>query len=276
MISLLEYHRPDSLTQALQLLSRKGLRTVPLGGGTGIVAGSRQDIEAIVDLALLPLHYIESDADGLRIGGLCRLGDLCSSPGIAAFAGGLLAAAARRAGTSLLRNQATLAGTILTPEAGPELCAALLVLEAEIVLHRIENTSVLPLGSLYKNPAAGIEGAILGEIRVPPVPADVRPGSERVSRTPESPPIVSVVALTHIEGERIAECRIAATGIGRHPARLASLEKLLRNAPADPESIAALARESVNRLELFNDGDASAAYRRAVLPVLIRRATAFE
>ncbi|MCU0509991.1 MAG: FAD binding domain-containing protein [Anaerolineae bacterium] len=52
-----EYHRPDSLEEALALLGRASPVTRPLAGGTRLSAGSRPPA-ALVDLAALPLAEI--------------------------------------------------------------------------------------------------------------------------------------------------------------------------------------------------------------------------
>jgi len=58
MLDVKEYHRPHELADALRLLQRQDVRTVPLAGGTGLVGRGGPGVEAVVDLLELGLDYI--------------------------------------------------------------------------------------------------------------------------------------------------------------------------------------------------------------------------
>ena len=60
---IIEYYRPQSLEEALELLARPGLTTVPLGGGTVVNQPSPEPV-AVVDLQALGLNMIvETDVN---------------------------------------------------------------------------------------------------------------------------------------------------------------------------------------------------------------------
>ena len=73
LLNLREYHRPaeageqDGLAQALDLLARPQIRTVPLAGGNGLIASGDPTIEAVVDLQALGLTEISLDPEVRRI-----------------------------------------------------------------------------------------------------------------------------------------------------------------------------------------------------------------
>ncbi|HTP09512.1 MAG TPA: molybdopterin dehydrogenase, partial [Anaerolineae bacterium] len=56
---LAEYHKPTTLDEALRLLRRTSVRTVPLAGGTSLVPSAARDVQAVVDLSALDLSYIK-------------------------------------------------------------------------------------------------------------------------------------------------------------------------------------------------------------------------
>ena len=68
MRNLRDYCRPRTIEEALRLLTREGVRSAVLSGGTRLAAESLDDVESVIDLGGLPLAYIRSDNSGLRIG----------------------------------------------------------------------------------------------------------------------------------------------------------------------------------------------------------------
>lgn len=272
MQNLREYHKPDTLEDALHLLARDDVRTVPLAGGTQLVATPRADVDAVVDLGALSLDGIELSDDGLRLGGLVRLSALGTSEEVRGFAGGVIAEAAQIAATSLLRNQGTLAGTLLTRLPRSEVPPVLLALDAEVTLQRADGAEVLPLVMLYDDLRRHTQRAVIIEVRVPALPAGARIHRHRVARTPADQPTLTVTALTRVAEGRFTEVRIAAAGIGRRPRRLSAVEDVLFDTPAKPEAVTEAVVPLVDEFALPDDPLASADYRRAVLPVLIRRA----
>jgi CO/xanthine dehydrogenase FAD-binding subunit len=272
MRNLREYCRPQTIEEALRLLTREGVRSAVLSGGTRLAAESRDDVESVIDLGGLPLAYIQSDNSGLRLGGLTRLQEMIDSPAVARFANGALTDAARLTSTRLLRNQGTLAGTLLAREVNSELAAPLLVLEAEVLIQRLEGSTTLPLADLYEDLDASIEGAIITEAFVPAPQPEARLHRCRVARTPSDRAILTVAALTSaIEGV-IKEARLAAAGIGLHPRRLREIESKLKGRRARADDISAVLSRAAARIELPQDHIASADYRRSTLQVLIQRA----
>lgn len=273
MRDLREYRRPQTLREAIQLLSDENLRAVPMAGGTWLLADSAARAGTAVDLQDLPLKYVKYDKTGLRLGALTRLATLCEAPDVCGFAGGALAGAARDSCSSLLRNQSTLGGALLRPAANGELAAVFLVLEAEVLIERAEGSSRSLLADLCQNPDTRISGALMTEIHIPIPGAGACVCRRRIARTPGGRALLAAVALTRVVGGSIAECRVAIAGAGVNPRRLPQLEAELVNASADREAMCDAVMKCVGAAHEMPDHlQASAEYRRAVLPTLIRRA----
>lgn len=265
MRKLREYHRPETIEQTLKLLSREDLDTVPLGGGTQLTARSCGGPEAVVDLSALPLAYIVGDGAVLRIGALTRLEEISNNPALRGFAAGLVAESARLCCSSVLRNQGTLAGTILTPSGG-ELVSALLVLDAQVLLQTLEGPITRPISQLEPE---SCRRAILIEVLLPEPPPGSRIRRERIARTPSDRAILSVTATAQVIDGSIAGCRVAIAGAGLRPMRLRNVENALAGAPARAEIIDSACTKEAALIEMQ---DSSAEYRRAMIPVLISRA----
>lgn len=123
MISL-QYHRPQTLDEALELLKHG----VPLAGGTRLTPGLR-GIEALVDLQDLDLDQVVVDGARLEFGGTATLQALVDNA--AELPEALIEAVRLEAGWNI-RNKATVAGTIVAGDGRSPLLTVLLAMGAEL------------------------------------------------------------------------------------------------------------------------------------------------
>src|SRR5947209_7072684 len=160
LINLLEYHWAEHLDDALMLLSRTGVKTVPLAGGTYLLGVKDDSIQAVVDLRDLELAYITEDARGMHIGAMTTLQSMVDAPVLQNLANGLLARAALASSFSrLIRNSATLGGTLgagLASQA--DLLTALAVMDVEVVLRSGSKTQVDLSGGTPERPGFALAG----------------------------------------------------------------------------------------------------------------------
>jgi CO/xanthine dehydrogenase FAD-binding subunit len=105
MLNLKEIHKPTTIADALKWLQQPN--TVVLAGGTQLIADKRRDVNAVVDLSALGLAYIRESDGAIVIGATTTLTTLAESPILRALANGIVAQAAHRSASSILRNQAT-------------------------------------------------------------------------------------------------------------------------------------------------------------------------
>ena len=257
------YYRPEQLDEALTLLAQPDV--VPLGGGTKLLTSeSGLPVYGVVDLQALGLNQIRLDGDVLRIGATAKLVELANflqTEMATAVCAALLQKAIKQAGPNTYRNAATLGGTIATVLPDSELLAALLVLDATIMLQNPE-ANVLSLAD-YLSIDIQPKGLITAvSIQI----TNGKAASNRVARTPADYPIVSITAWQP-EGETP---RLAATGIAERPLRLSRAEAALVSGLSKTavESAAQAAKESCTHPGDFR-GDT--AYRAKMAAVLTRR-----
>lgn len=254
------YYRPDNLTEAWRLVQQPD--TVPLGGGTKLLAGDMT--EAVVDLQALGLGQMRQTDGVLRVGATTRLDELAGY--LAEYeanlsVAGLLRQAIQQAGPNTYRHAATLGGSVAARLADSELLAALLVLDTSVGLFAGE-TMVMSLADYL----AGEERpfGLVTHLDIPTAPG--QGSSTRVARTPADYPIVSVTGWQAENGS----VRLAATGIDKRPLRLHTAETALTGGriPTAIEAAAAAAHASSTHPGDFR-GDA--AYRADMAAVLTRR-----
>ncbi len=154
--NLNEYYRPQELPQALALLRRSDVNTVPLAGATKLGLSRNPRIEAVIDLSKLGLDFIEIGAV-IRLGAMTRLQTLVRESTIQNLADGTLSAAARREATYAVRNMATLGGCVAVAPANSELCTLLLVLDAAVELNGGEHR--LPFSDYLSQKANFLAGS---------------------------------------------------------------------------------------------------------------------
>ncbi|MBC7223282.1 MAG: FAD binding domain-containing protein [Anaerolineae bacterium] len=267
-----EYHRPKSLDEAMTLLGRPNVRTVPLAGGSALLPNPDPTIQAVVDLQALPLDQVEWTADSLCVGAMVRLQALVEDPGVRAFAQGLVAQAARQSAPLLTRNAATVGGCVAVADPLDPLLLAFLTLRAR-VRYRMPEPREQPLDQFLEE-----RGALLGRGALITQVLMAHPGSRagtallKVARTPSDHPILAGAACLSLDASGACQsATVAMGGLGPVPVRLHGIEALL---PGEPLDDAALAH-AVERIRwpptAPDDARASGQYRLEVAPVLLRR-----
>jgi probable selenate reductase FAD-binding subunit len=248
---LTEYHTPTTLDDALKLLRRRKIHTVPIGGGGSLVADAPREVQAVVDLSQLGLSFVEADANGLTIGATTTLQTLLDDQRIHAYAGGVLLKALRDTAGRNVRESATLAGAIVAARSNSPLVTALLALNAHITTHaRREQTA--PLSEWLPS-----NSTLITRLHLPALPAEARAAYEKVARTPADLPIVCVAAMQIGKG-----VRLALGGVAERPI-------VMRLTDVTPDQASQHVRQAIYPP---SDYFASADYRREMAGVLVKRA----
>ncbi len=262
LYNLREYHRPTDLGEALRLIGRTEVRTVPLSGGTCLVGEGASQIEAVVDLAGLGLDFIERKDSILRVGAMVRLQTLVEE--LRDVADGLLAKTAHRMAGLHVRNAMTIGGVLAGRDLHTPLSAALAALQARVAITgQGEEQPVWPA-----IPPERIEGQIITAVEIDLPQGQVGAAYEQVGRTPADHPIVCSAAIACANGGQI----VARTAIGGLLSDdLVLIGDTFRGSNASFEAIEQLVN-AIPEAMLLDNFLGSSAYRRGVAPVLARRA----
>jgi CO/xanthine dehydrogenase FAD-binding subunit len=244
------YHRPKSMDEALQLLSRPLPVTLPLGGGTLLSHHRGDDIE-VVDLQALGMNTIAERGGILEAGATVTLQQLLEMESCPPA----LVAALRLEAPLNLRNSSSLAGTLVTADGRSTLTAALLALDAQLVL-RLASAESLGLGEFLPGRGHITPGYLITAVTWHRA---TLLEFEHVARTPADRPIVAVAVARWTSGRT----RVAVGGWGSAP--LLAMD--------GPESDGA--EEAVrNACHEASDPWGSANYRMEIGAVLARRCLA--
>ena len=270
--NLTEYHRPTSLAEALSLLNRREIRTVPLAGGTNLVGSGDPTVGAVVDLQDLGLRYLEARDSGLHIGAMTTLQQLATESESGDFRRRFLARAARATAHRIHRNMATIGGTVAVSDPNDDLLLSLIVLNAQVVLQVFAGTTRrIRLEEFVANPRAYTADGLITEIVVSRPVGYVGGGLARAGRTPRDRPIVYAAALVlSDDAETVKQARVAMGGVGPIPFVWAVTPTDETSTPV--KNLIAAGVEIPSSVSIAGDFRGSAEYRRALATLIARRA----
>ncbi len=269
------YLRPGSLDEALEALA--DTHGTILSGGTdlfpalngGPLKGPVVDISAIAEL-----KGVRSCQEHFEIGGRTTWSELLAAPLPRGFDG--LRAAAREIGSIQIQNQATVAGNICNASPAADGVAALMALDAEIMLASRNCRRTVGIGDFVQGNRKTARQAeeIVTSIRIPrrwenSASSFLKLGARRYLVI--SIVMVAVNAMMDAD-RRIEEISICVGSCSPKAARLVELEKALTGARADDSILSLLNGEHFSVLSPIDDVRATAAYRREAAQTLVRRA----
>ncbi|MDP6988678.1 MAG: xanthine dehydrogenase family protein subunit M [Planctomycetota bacterium] len=274
-----DYHRPRSLTEALELARQTPAARFVAGGTDLLVALRKRRISpppALISLRSIPeLRGIEA-GERLRIGAATPLTDIADHPRVREhFAA--LARAVEVIGSRQIRNAATLGGNLCNASPAADTAPALLVHDACVELASEGGTREVPLAAflLGRGETALRAGEVLGAVLLEPVAA-ARSLFLRKGRTAMDLAIASVAVRWVLRDGRARSVRVAAGAVAPVALRLGPLEELLEGARLEEmcsgdllERVRAAAREPIAPI---SDLRASAEYRSLLTGVLAARA----
>jgi CO/xanthine dehydrogenase FAD-binding subunit len=271
MLNLREIFRPKTIDEALHLLARPD--TAALAGGTELIASRRRDVRAVVDLNNLGLAYIRDQNGAVAIGATTTLANIAESPMLRAVANGVVALAAHRTASSLLRNQATLVGTLIAEPTGI-LATALVAMEVTLALvpSPPEKDGTVKVTDFLARRRELLEGALVTKVVIPTWVLTRRAALETVARTPGDKAIVAICASVELGDGVVRSAAIAMGGVGETAVRAAGTERMLLGQPLSDEVIVSLTPEAMERIVPLSDYRGSAEYRREIARVLMARA----
>ena len=174
-----EYHRPQTLEKALELLSMPC--TYPLGGGT-VLSLPRDEPIVVVDLQALGLNKIHKSGDRLVIGATVTLQNLLDN----SHTPEALRSAIRLEAPLNLRNIATVAGALVTCDGRSPFAVVMNALDAKLSILN-GGRSLVDLGDMLILKKETLHGGLILNIEIPLV---CKVAFESVARSPADRPII--------------------------------------------------------------------------------------
>ena len=270
-----EYARASSIEDAMARLSASDGAAKILAGGHSLVPTMKLRLAQptmLIDIARIP-----GLAGSVRRAAASRL---VPAPCTTRLRPPRLCSGARRCssdtaagiGDPQVRNRGTLGGSLAHADPAADYPAAMVALDADIHLQGPNGRRSVKASQFFTDlMTVDLQpNEILVSVSFANAPVSAY---AKLRQRASHFAIVGVAAALEVRNGAIASARVGLTGAGTHAGRLSSVEQALAGKPALDASLAAAAEGAGSAMEDINgDLHASAEYRRAMIPVFVRRA----
>ena len=272
-----DYHAPESLDEALDLLADSGPDARILAGGQSLVPVLNFRLarpQVLIDINRIPgLAGIEDRGDRLVIGAMTRQREIETSDSVAR-AVPLLHEATRYVAHLPIRTRGTVGGSIANADPAAEDPAVAAALEATMVCRsRRGERRIAAAGFFVDVLTTALEpDEMLVAVEFPGIPDGAGAAFAEISRRDGDFALAGVAAQITVSNGRVSDARIAACGVAPAPMRFRNAEEILLDSAGEPETMDAAADAVAASCDPHDDVHASAAYRRQLAAAMTRRA----
>jgi carbon-monoxide dehydrogenase medium subunit len=278
-VSRFEYHQPESLLDAVDLAARFGGEMNFLAGGTDLIVQIERGRTA--PRHVVGLHRVPG-LSGIAANGRIVIGAGVTHRSIErtpVLAGGLrcLVEGAEVIGGHQVRNVATVGGNLANASPAADLVPCLLALDGAVTLLGPGGERDLPVERFLLGPnlTARRPDELLTRVSLPPLApraatAFLKAGRRRAMEI--SVVCVAVRLTLDASLERCLEARVALGAVAPTAVRAHQAERALEGRPVDGETLRRAAEAAQEACRPIDDVRASAAFRRHLVGVLVRRA----
>jgi carbon-monoxide dehydrogenase medium subunit len=267
-MSPFELAQPGSLPAALALLGDDGAR--PLSGGTALMLMMKAGVlrpTRLVSLRRLGLEAIEADGE-LRIGAMASLRSVERSDAVRE-GWPAIARTLRTLSNVRVRNVATVGGALAHADPHMDLPPLFSALGARATIAGPAGERTVPVEALY---AGYLENTLkrnelITRISIPSMGGRRAAYLKCTTRSADDWPAVGIAVL--IGGGEVRAVLGAATD---RPTRLVAAEKELRGKIDDAKALHRAADAAAEEVQIESDQHGSAAYKRQLIRVYLRRA----
>jgi carbon-monoxide dehydrogenase medium subunit len=270
--------RPATLPEAADALDAHGDDVALYAGGTELLLLMKEGLirpRGLVDLKRVAgLGDVSVDAGRLAIGATVRHRDVERSPVVRAHCP-LLAGLARHVANVRVRNVGTVGGNLAFADPHSDLATLFLALDASVTLWSRRGERPVALADFVRGAyeTARAPDEILTRVHLAPWPAGTAAAYVKYG-VHERPTLGVAVALTAGPSGAITAARVGIGCVGPRPQRLDEVEdRVTGSSLAEVQARAAdLAAAAARTTETVDDVHGSAAYKREMVGVFVRRA----
>jgi carbon-monoxide dehydrogenase medium subunit len=273
--SAFEYFTPTSVDEAVALL-REHSEAKVLAGGQSLLPVLRLRLaapESIVDIGKIDeLRGVRDDGDSLVIGAMTPHSTVETDSLIGEHAR-LISLATATIADPQIRHLGTFGGSLAHADPAGDLPAVAVALDASFVVAGPDGRRTVAASDFFRGvfSTALAEDELLVEVRVPKY-TGWGAHYEKFHRVAQQWSIVAVAAAVRLDGDSIAEARVALTNMGPTPIRATAVEDALIGRPATAEAVREAAARAADGTSPVTDLNGDADYRRHLASVLTRRA----
>jgi carbon-monoxide dehydrogenase medium subunit len=266
-----------TLNEVPELLGKLQGEAEILAGGTDLLPGIKRGL--CKPMTLLSLNRIPGLLDlscypgeGLHIGALVSHARVAGHPGVKEKYTALADACAA-VGSPQIRNLGTVVGNIANASPAADTAPALLSLNAQVVIRGPDGTHSVPLADFFLGPGRTVlsHGEIIQGIYVPEPPPGTRSVYLKLGRRKALEISICSVALAATPSGRWRHVRLALGAVAPVPLLDAEAAARMEEQVWTPDLMREAGHSASSHASPIDDQRASAAYRRSMIEILVRR-----
>jgi aerobic carbon-monoxide dehydrogenase medium subunit len=264
-----DYKRPATVDEAVALLTQHGDDAKVLAGGHSLIPAMKLRLarpRVVVDIGRIAnLRDIRETGNSIAIGAMTTHQEVASSK-LLLDKCPLLPETASHIGDVQVRNMGTIGGSLAHADPAADYPAAILALDAEIVVAGPNGKRTIRAESFFLDlmTTALAPNELIVEIRVPVTARTV--AYVKTEQKASGFALAGVAAVISPDG-----IRVGVTGVAAKAYRATSVEQALKG-KTTADAIALAAARATDGVELLSDIHASADYRAQLAQVNTRRA----
>ncbi|MBI5132339.1 MAG: xanthine dehydrogenase family protein subunit M [Rhodopseudomonas palustris] len=271
------YHRPESVADAVKLLSTLGEDARALAGGHSLIPMMKLRLASpahLVDLhGIAALKGIHRDGDRIVIGAMTTQHELLASDEIAGSVP-ILHEAARLIADPQVRYRGTIGGNVANGDPGNDLPALMLTLGASYRLESPSGVREVAAAEFYQGAyfTALEPGEILTAISIPVPAAGHGYAYEKLKRKIGDYATAAAAVVLTMSGGRVASCAIGLTNVHETPLLATEAARLVVGSSLDAATLKQAAAAAVTIMAPAADARGTVEYRKHVGGIMVTRA----
>jgi aerobic carbon-monoxide dehydrogenase medium subunit len=269
---------PTSLKEAMALLDPQEPTIRAVAGGTALMMMMKAGV--FQPSLLVCLHKIEPEhsriavaGNELRIGAMATLSEVEHDKNVAARLP-VLKRAMRTLSNVRVRNVARVGGALAHGDPHMDLPPVLTALGARVSISGPNGNRELPLEQLYAGYYETVleKNELITAVTVPALNARKAAYMKVTSRTADDWPALGVAVSFALDGGAIRDPVVVVSAATEKVTRMTTAEKALQGAPPDDAVLTRAGEAAAAEASILADAHGSAAYKRELLRVYLRRA----
>lgn len=272
-----DFHRPESVADAIRLLSELGDEARPLAGGHSLIPMMKLRLAApehLIDLhGIAALRGIRREGDLVVIGAMTTQHDLVVSPEISSLLP-ILKETALLIADPQVRYRGTIGGNVANGDPGNDMPALMLTLDARYRLDGPGGRREIAAADFYQGAyfTALEPGELLTEIVIPQPAEGHGYAYEKLKRKIGDYATAAAAVVLTLSGGKVASCRIGLTNLSETALLAEDAAAAVVGTSLDEASLQKAAQLAQAIMQPAADGRGPAEYRRHVGGIMVVRA----
>jgi carbon-monoxide dehydrogenase medium subunit len=269
---------PTTLSAAIKLLDPDDPTVRPIAGGTALMLMMKAGVfrpEKLISLRKIESRYSEigADAKGLHIGAMTTLSRLERSSDVKEYAP-LITRTLRTLSNVRVRNVATVGGALAHGDPHMDLPPVLMALGATLTVVGPKGERCLAVEDLFSGYYETVldKDELIAEVQVPTQGATKGAYFKVTTGSADDWPALGVAAVVEADGRALKSVRLVVSAATHKATRLKAAEAVLSGNGIDDTVLAEAGEAAIGEVEFISDVRGSAAYKRELMKVYVRRA----